>query len=329
MSRRSDALADVVAAPEDDVPRMAYADLLVAEGDPRGEFIRVQCALANGDVEYLEKTELRERIASLLTAHGAAWMREAGLDPATPVEWRRGFIDTVTLTADEFAGELGDALFAREPVRHAKVKIVSLKLAKLVAGAPHASRLLSLQVLGTLADSALLALLEGPWEALRGLNLGSNVTPYSLPRLLQNDRLASLERLSLTGSDLGGAWSEALADGCALFTLQTLFAAGCALSDEDLAAIAGSSLLAQLTTLCITNNDYGRAGLKAIADSPNSATLRFVEIDGEKDGLEAWVNGQGLQSLARILISGSEWTTGKALASRLRKRFGKGVRWTR
>lgn len=329
MSRLRDALAEVVAAPEDDVPRMAYADLLVAQGDPRGEFIRVQCALANGDVEYLEKTELRERVGQLLSAHGAAWLSDVGLDSKTPVEWRRGFVDTVTLAGEDFAGELGESLLAREPVRHAKLKIGSIKVARLVASAPHGARLLSLQALGSLSDSAVIALLEGPWDALRGLNLGASVTAYSLPRVLQCERLSSLERLSITGSDVGGALGAALAEGCALLTLQTLFAASCGLTDDDLAALAASPLLSQLTTLCITNNEYGPAGLKAIADSANSATLRFVEIDGEKDGLEAWVKGEGLQSVTRVLISGSEWTTGKALASRLRKRFGKGVRWTR
>ena len=35
----------MVAAPDDDGPRMVYADWLMELGDPRGEFIAIQCTL--------------------------------------------------------------------------------------------------------------------------------------------------------------------------------------------------------------------------------------------------------------------------------------------
>ena len=37
-------LAAVFAAPDDDAPRRVYADWLLERGDPRGEFIQLQCA---------------------------------------------------------------------------------------------------------------------------------------------------------------------------------------------------------------------------------------------------------------------------------------------
>ena len=40
-------LQRIRAYPDDDVPRLIYADWLDEQGDPRGEFIRVQVALAN------------------------------------------------------------------------------------------------------------------------------------------------------------------------------------------------------------------------------------------------------------------------------------------
>ena len=39
-------LEAIRAAPDDDVPRLVYADWLEERGEPLGEFIRVQCALA-------------------------------------------------------------------------------------------------------------------------------------------------------------------------------------------------------------------------------------------------------------------------------------------
>ena len=44
-------IAAILANPDDDVPRLVYADYLDERGDPRGEFIRVQCELAAWPVE--------------------------------------------------------------------------------------------------------------------------------------------------------------------------------------------------------------------------------------------------------------------------------------
>jgi uncharacterized protein (TIGR02996 family) len=44
---RDDFLRAVLAAPDDDTPRLAFADWLDEHGEPeRAEFIRVQCRLA-------------------------------------------------------------------------------------------------------------------------------------------------------------------------------------------------------------------------------------------------------------------------------------------
>ena len=37
-------LQAIIENPDDDAPRLLYADWLEERGDPRGEFIRVQCA---------------------------------------------------------------------------------------------------------------------------------------------------------------------------------------------------------------------------------------------------------------------------------------------
>lgn len=44
-------LRAIIAAPDDDLPRLVYADYLDERGDPRGEFIRLQIALANGECD--------------------------------------------------------------------------------------------------------------------------------------------------------------------------------------------------------------------------------------------------------------------------------------
>ncbi|MGZ3474474.1 MAG: TIGR02996 domain-containing protein [Polyangiales bacterium] len=89
--------AEVYAHPLDDGPRMVLADALQERGDPRGEFIALQC--------QPEKTaESARREATLLRKHGAAWIGE--LEPAIrkqgrekvgrPV-FRRGFLSAATV----------------------------------------------------------------------------------------------------------------------------------------------------------------------------------------------------------------------------------------
>jgi uncharacterized protein (TIGR02996 family) len=69
------------ADPDDDGPRLLYADFLEEKGDPTGaaraEFIRVQCALdsigpGGGNVD-----SLRRRERELLTEHWPAWLKPA------------------------------------------------------------------------------------------------------------------------------------------------------------------------------------------------------------------------------------------------------------
>ena len=46
MTQNNPFLSEVVENPDNDDARLVYADYLEEQGDPRGEFIRVQCGLA-------------------------------------------------------------------------------------------------------------------------------------------------------------------------------------------------------------------------------------------------------------------------------------------
>jgi uncharacterized protein (TIGR02996 family) len=82
------ALLDAIrAAPDDDAPRLVYADWLEENGQPeRAEFIRVQCALVRRNTKVL-----RRREAELLAAHHDMF---AGSLAASHLRYRfhRGFI---------------------------------------------------------------------------------------------------------------------------------------------------------------------------------------------------------------------------------------------
>lgn len=85
-------LAGVHAAPEDDAPRLVYADYASAIGDPRGEFIALQFAHAQGRGSRASKKREKE----LLSAHALEWLGPlAPVVNKTGLEYRRGFPDTV------------------------------------------------------------------------------------------------------------------------------------------------------------------------------------------------------------------------------------------
>jgi uncharacterized protein (TIGR02996 family) len=84
--------AALAADPDDRAAHMAYADYLQEEGDPWGEFVRVQLALEDEAVPAAERKRLRQRERELLDAHEREWLGElAPLLLGTPDEQRALF----------------------------------------------------------------------------------------------------------------------------------------------------------------------------------------------------------------------------------------------
>jgi uncharacterized protein (TIGR02996 family) len=136
MTAAADFLRAIQAAPDDDAPRLVYADWLEEHGEPeRALFIRVQCELArmekwaseqflvlpeSREGQYLDA--LRERARALLDAHGLDWLADLAVEFSTPLRpdiFRRGFVESLILSAADWLAH-GDAIYAREPVREVR-----------------------------------------------------------------------------------------------------------------------------------------------------------------------------------------------------------------
>src|SRR5262249_18765076 len=91
----------VVQHPIQDGPRLIYADWLDEHREPRGEFIRVQCALARMSASDPRRSELQLRSDELLKQHQADW---AAPLKALVSGWHfhRGFIETIFIDARRF-----------------------------------------------------------------------------------------------------------------------------------------------------------------------------------------------------------------------------------
>src|SRR5205085_732909 len=66
----------LVEDPDDLSAHSAYADYLMEQGDPRGEFIQVQLALEDRARSPKERRKLREREKALLDQHARGWLGE-------------------------------------------------------------------------------------------------------------------------------------------------------------------------------------------------------------------------------------------------------------
>ncbi|MFO0735418.1 MAG: hypothetical protein U0270_06045 [Labilithrix sp.] len=95
----------------DEAARLVEADALLAKGDPRGELIIVQCALARGGLSRERGIALRRREQELLV-HADHWANLEGLarDPV----FRGGFVDEIVIPIDRFI-EHEEEIWRRAP----------------------------------------------------------------------------------------------------------------------------------------------------------------------------------------------------------------------
>src|SRR5262245_55720746 len=104
-------LQAVLDRPDDDAPRLVYADWLEEHGDPdRAEFIRVQIEQARLPQGDRRGPALRKREKGLLKANKKAWLRPFA-DLIYKGEFRRGFLERVEVFCDQLLTG-GAALFA-------------------------------------------------------------------------------------------------------------------------------------------------------------------------------------------------------------------------
>ena len=132
-------LANIIAEPDSDAPRLVYADWLDDHGEgDRAEFIRVQCGLAKVDENNRDIHPLASRERELLEKHQQEWLRPLR-DLAYPegrgwlgrwrtkivfaAVFRRGFPESVVLPCGRFL-QRGETLFRAAPIQEVQLDCV-------------------------------------------------------------------------------------------------------------------------------------------------------------------------------------------------------------
>jgi uncharacterized protein (TIGR02996 family) len=192
MSTEADLIAAILAAPDDDAPRLVYADWLLERGDPRGELIVVQCELARTSWTSPRHAVLAARSRALLAAHRRRWDEVARrLVPGGAFDFRRGMIETVELYAEDL-GAIDPAIFQIAPLH--RIAISDLDEPTLSSW-PLLDRFDELRTEGLGLDVAGCRRLAGRLPHLRRLDLDDAVLERGVLEALCASELGALEML--------------------------------------------------------------------------------------------------------------------------------------
>jgi uncharacterized protein (TIGR02996 family) len=334
-------LAAVLASPDDDAPRYAYAEWLTARGDPRGEFIAAQCELRARRKEYDARLgALQKRQNELLYEHRKDWERPFQESKLT-VSWGRGFPESLICSPEAFVR--GRSLVPTCPFVSLSLLGDAKPVVKELAAAPElqAFRELSLScgrrddrttLPAVLGDAAFGELVRSPYLVnLRKLELGWNDIGVaglrafaSAPWVAELESLVSLENplgaegvralaapglgslreLNLRGGDVGDVGALALANA-GMDRLTFLGLAGARIEAAGAAALAASSSLTRLERLDLSSNRVGDAGAAALAQArmPELRELRLgCNVVGD-GGAEALATATERAALMRLDLS--------------------------
>jgi uncharacterized protein (TIGR02996 family) len=275
-------LAAIRDDPEEDAPRLIFADWLEEQGDPRGEFIRVQCALAGMGPDDPRREELARREAELLRQHGEAWRGNAPSE--INVSFKRGLL-AVSLSAEALVGD-------RRPVS-ARFLAAATRLGvnPQVQANDHAAPWLQAQQswvselhLSYVTDELLRRMVA---RGLLGQPVALNFEFGSLTDagFIHLAGLMQLRRLSVNVFGVTGA---GLGQVAGLTRLHQLDFTGSEVTDEGLEQLA---TLTQLRRLLLRNSRMTDVGLMCLAG------LTYLE---ELDLGCTQVRGTGLKHLTRL-----------------------------
>ena len=279
------ALLDAVRAnPDDDTPRLVYADWLdefagslpADEREPvagQAEYLRLHARLAAIPEGLVDHIALKAQAAELEGRHRAVLLAAVPAFARGWVRFDRGLPTHLDLTA-------------RLLLRHGK---------RLRREVPYTFLRLR-NCKGVLEEIVNAGLLEG----VRGLDISFNsLTDGELVYLFRSPGLANLRYLELAHIRFGPQAAEALATSRSLAGLRHLNVWWC-LPDVGRALAAPGCTLTNLTRLQIGNTDLGPDEVAALVAAPATAGLRDVEFSYNRFGPDAAGSIAAAPGLARL-----------------------------
>src|SRR5829696_5418855 len=173
-SRRS-----ILESPDDDAPRLVYADWLDEHGDAdRAEFIRLQIRLARMDRDDPNHRALKSVVDQIGQAHHVEWVNR--LPQFEDVHWEifeRGFISAVRFDNPDAYFASARKVFAAAPIREVRFHQFRWHDAARLAESPYLTRVRTFDFNdgNHVANQGVEALMRSPQlKCLTELKLGRN-----------------------------------------------------------------------------------------------------------------------------------------------------------
>ena len=243
MSEEDAFLRMIRSEPDDDTPRLVFADWLEEHGQSdRAEFIRLQCEaerLRASGAGWEQARIPGARAQKLLARHSPQWLgRFQGCRRA----FKRGFLDQICITAKSLVAH-AEEVFRLGPITNIEL----LGTANYVAGVaaiPH------------LTD-------------VKQLHLQANqLTGIHIRTLVGSSYVCELECLYLERNNIANEGVIAIAESPHLSSLTTLRIDHNDVGDEGLLALAESRYLPRLRGIYLSGNevDLRRRGARALVD---------------------------------------------------------------
>jgi uncharacterized protein (TIGR02996 family) len=219
-------LQAIIDSPDDDTPRLVFADWLEDHDQhDRAEFIRVQIELAHLPAGDPRRMSLKRSERKLQEKHEREW---AAPLPGLALDWgfHRGFIALVVIPAGTLVKH-AEAIFRSVPFTEVRLKAVAGHLKRL-ASCAYLERLAAIFIEGSLGAGSLRQLLASPHLVrLRTLGLArAGIGTDDLRVVAAWPGLAGLSRLDLADNDLTDQAVEALFASPHLGGLQILDLSG-------------------------------------------------------------------------------------------------------
>jgi uncharacterized protein (TIGR02996 family) len=295
-------LQTILDSPDDDAPRLVFADWLEEQGNPRGEFIRLQCQRAKLTKYDPEWPGLLARESALLKQFEKDWSKPV-LRYVEEAQYRRGFIEHVRASASKLL-KSGGRLFQAAPIRSIRLTHAD-RLADL-AQCGWLSRVRDLDLSDAfLGSTSLHVLLESPHcRSLHALCLSRCGLHSAAGKVLAGASFDRLNFLDLSWSDLDAGALHTLAHATSLQHLREFRLHGDRITAEGAVALADKPVF-RLSSLSLGTNRLGNDGVAAIAACAQFADLRRLDLDSNEIGnlgVEAIVQSPHMRNLERLAL---------------------------
>ena len=234
-------LRAIAAAPDDDLPRLVFADWLDENGrSERAEFIRVEVEIARTTPGHPRRGALFERRQQLFKTHAPDWFARF-IGKVRELNTERGFITAVACDALAFLTH-ADSWFGTQPIT--RLKIDDVWSGYVPTKKCHARELFT----------------SAHLQQVTHLDLGrAQVNAAGVYWLSRNSVLTSLRELVLRNNSVGDDGVRTLTQMSRLARLESLDLVHCRVSNVGARHLIELANLPALRELRLTHNPIGEA----------------------------------------------------------------------